>query len=212
MLLTFGLVALSAGIGAYATQAAGPGKEPAEPGAKDDAPKKNMSSAGELHVVERKQYQVECLLVKVDPWGRDLGADGKGKVLARPTIVVAEGKENVHQAGGQAAITGLGDRPVEFLDFGVSFFVKITGMEDGRLRLDVALEDVALERSELPAAVQVYTRRVRRMAQTNLRDLGDEIKAVLKDDNGNALYWLGVKVVAEETITSRTRWDKKGPR
>jgi uncharacterized protein (TIGR03067 family) len=148
-----------------------------------------------------RQYQIECTLVRVDPTGKELGADGKGKVLAQPLLLVQEGKEDKIFSGGQMAVSGDKDNAVEFLDFGVSVRVKVMGLNDGRVRLETVVERTEVDTTD-QKNVLVRGRSVRSIARIKL---GEAIKLVEKDDQGQARHWVRIKVLKEESISSRTR-------
>jgi RNA polymerase sigma factor (sigma-70 family) len=201
MLLGASLIGLGAGFGAHAL-ATQPGAAPAME-SKANSPGKDAAPGKEPPPVEKrfKQYQVDIRLVKVDRQGRDLGADGMGKVLAAPTLVVAEGKEAKFASGGEQAVPG--DRPgaVEFMDFGLLVRVKVKGLEDGRIRLESALERTQVKHVG-PEDVQLDGRITRSIARVKL---GEAIKLVEKDDQGKARYWARIQIMTEESIISRTR-------
>jgi uncharacterized protein (TIGR03067 family) len=180
----------------YVLQRETPGKE------KQKKPDKGKENTKDLPVAERRfrQYQIECTLVQVDPTGKDLGADGKGKVLAQPELAVLEGRESNIFSGGQMAVPGDKDNAVEFLEFGVWVRVKVIGLNDGRVRLETVLERTEVDTTD-QNCVLVRGNKVRSIARIKL---GEAIKLVEKDDQGLARHWVRVKVVKEESITSRT--------
>ncbi|HEV3116607.1 MAG TPA: sigma-70 family RNA polymerase sigma factor, partial [Gemmataceae bacterium] len=171
----FGTSALGLGVGivAYATQAAEPSGAQIVGESQNDVPRKGAEPTAELPVVERqfKQYQVEILLVKVDAQGRDLGKDGTGKVLSRPTLVVREGTEGTVLSGGQQAVPGA-NGAVEFIDFGLRVHVKVTGISDGRVRLESVLERTEVEQTGQDA-VQTRGQVTRSIARVKL---GEAVK------------------------------------
>jgi RNA polymerase sigma factor (sigma-70 family) len=151
-----------------------------------------------------RQYQVECTLVQADPKGKDLGADGKGKILSNPVLMVLEGKEAKILSGGEQAVPGDKDNEVEFVDFGVSVRVKAIGLSDGSVRLETVLESSEVESAD-PKGALIRSKNVRSIARVKL---GEAIKLVEKDDQGEARHWVRVKVVKEESVVSRSRSTK----
>jgi hypothetical protein len=159
-----------------------------------------------------RQYQVECLLVKPDADGVDLGRDGKGKVLAQPQLLLLEGQEGRFLSGGQVARTELSggeallrgagtEGRVEFIDSGLSVRVTVVGLDEGRLRLQTTLERSEVDRAD-ETGTQVSGNFVR---STAVVKLGDAVKLVEKDDAGKIRHWARIRVVKEETIVTRTR-------
>ncbi|HEV3084641.1 MAG TPA: hypothetical protein VGY66_33065 [Gemmataceae bacterium] len=79
--------------------------------------------------------------------------------------------------------------------------VKVKGLEDGRIRLESALERTQVKHVG-PEDVQIDGRITRSIARVKL---GEAIKLVEKDDQGKARYWARIKVAMEESIISRIR-------
>jgi hypothetical protein len=86
-------------------------------------------------------------------------------------------------------------------DFGLLVRVKVKGLEDGRIRLESALERTQVKHVG-PEDVQIDGRITRSIARVKL---GEAIKLVEKDDQGKARYWARIKVAMEESIISRIR-------
>jgi uncharacterized protein (TIGR03067 family) len=147
-----------------------------------------------------KQYQIECTLVKVDPKGKDLGEDGNGKVLALPSLLLREGSEQSLHSGGALAYGDEGYNG-EFLQSGVLARLKVTGLKDGRVRLEAQLEEIDIDQTGKDA--QACGRFVRIIAKPKL---GESVKLVEKDERGEPRHWLRIKVVKEETVDVTTRY------
>jgi hypothetical protein len=143
-----------------------------------------------------KQYRLECTLVKVDPKGKDLGHDGKGKVLSIPSFVLREGQEYKTLCGGQQPVFGDKDNELEFLDFGVSTRFKVTGLKDGIVRLEAELEEIDIE----PVGMNEFQAHGRTVRVIKRLKLGESVKLVEKDDRGEPRHWLRIKVVKEEMV------------
>ena len=86
-------------------------------------------------------------------------------------------------------------------DFGLLVRVKVKGLEDGRIRLESALEQTQVKHVG-PEDVQLDSRITRSIARVKL---GEAIKLVEKDDQGKARYWARIQIMTEESIISRTR-------
>ncbi len=201
VLLAASFIGLGAGFGAHALATQPRGAPTMEN--KSNSPGKDAAPGKQPPLIERrfKQYQVDIRLVEVDRQGRDLGEDGMGKVLTSPSLLVAEGKEANIVSGGQQAVPG--DKPgaIEFVDFGLLVRVKVKGLEDGRIRLESALERTQVKHVG-PEDVQLDGRITRSIARVKL---GEAIKLVEKDEQGKARYWARIQVMTEESIISRTR-------
>jgi uncharacterized protein (TIGR03067 family) len=187
----------------YVLQREAPGNERQEKSDKGQEDSKGLPIGDKRF----RQYQIECTLVKVDPTGKDLGADGKGKVLAQPAVVVLEGKESTVWSGGAVALPPDKDHVVEFVEFGVSVRVKVIGLNDGRVRLETALERAEVDTRD-QKGVLLRGNIVRAIARVKL---GEAVKLVEKGDQGQPRHWVRVKVVKEENITSREVDSTKRP-
>ncbi len=177
-----------------------------------------------------KRYQVECTLIQLDPDGNDLGKDGKGKILAQPTLLVPEGTEGSFCSGGQiivgvpvellrvptdnpspkglrnhdrdiAAAPAEKANPVAVLSYGTSIRIKILGLADGRLRLETTLELSSVD-GDAENETQVGGKIVRSITTVKL---GEPVRVTVKDDAGEISQWLTVKVVKEEIVLTQTR-------
>ena len=151
------------------------------------------------------QYHVECTVVKVDPSGNDLGADGKGRILAQPVLIVPEGKENKILLPRLQAVPSGNDKVVEFVETGLSVRVKVIGMSERGVRLLTILE-----RNEVDLAdeneVSVRGNQVRFVSCV---EMGKPVKLVEKDDRGQARHWVRVKVLQMDFVNPRTAPSKE---
>src|SRR5262249_33195814 len=102
---------------------------------------------------------------------------------------------------GDQAVPGDKDNAVEFLEFGLSVRFKVTGLNDGRVRLQTVLERTEREPGE-HKDIQLRGQIVRSIARLKL---GESVKLVERDDRGEARHWLRIKIVKEESVISRTR-------
>jgi RNA polymerase sigma factor (sigma-70 family) len=152
-------------------------------------------------VVERdlRQYDLEVLLVKVSPDGRDFGKDGKGKILAEPRLITQEGLECCLRSGGQVAVPAVGKGAVEYLDVGLMFRARVVHVSGDRVRLETVFERTKLDRAGEKGA-QVSGVILRSVA---IVKLGEAVK--LTEGKGPDQHWLRVRVVQVETIHSETR-------
>ena len=161
-------------------------------------PKKAPSGAGEKRW---KQYHIECMLVKVDPQGKDFGEDGKGKVLSSPSLVVRENEERrIHSGGSQVVHQDQHD--ICFLEFGVLARFKVYGIAGpdystvaGSVHVEAQLEEIDIDQTG--NETQARGRFVQTIATPKL---GESVKLVEKDDRGEPRHWLRIKVVKEETV------------
>lgn len=193
ILLTIGLIAVGGGLVVSQTAPA-PSSTPeptaARPKGYPPAPR-----------ARERRYQVECTLIKSDADGRDFGIAGRGKLLAQPVLRVTEGAEATFLSGGELAVPPELGGPVDYLRFGVSVQVKIVGLDDGRLRLQTTLENSNVGHDDLQRT-QIDGKIVRSVAVVKL---GEPIRLTMKDDAGQTSHWLTIKVVKEETVSTRTR-------
>jgi hypothetical protein len=119
-------------------------------------------------------------------------------------VVVLEGKESTVWSGGAVALPPDKDHVVEFVDFGVSVRVKVIGLNDGRVRLETALERAEVDTRDQKGVLL----RGNIVRSFDTVKLGEAIKLVEKDEHGQAQHWVRVKVVKGENIISRTRSPK----
>lgn len=141
-----------------------------------------------------KQYHVECMIVKVDSQGKDLGEDGKGIVLSTRSMFVREGEEKKIHSGGNQLVHDDREHAC-FLEFGVLARFKVY---DFGLRVHV---EAQLEEIDIDQTGQDDTQARGRSIQTIARPkLGESIKLIEKDDQGKPRHWLRIKVVKEETV------------
>ena len=153
-----------------------------------------------------KQYHVECMLVKVDPQGKDFGEDGKGKVLSSPYLVVRENEEHrIHSGGSQ--IVHEDQQHICFLEFGIMARFKVYGLGGGTIPkayesgqmiyVEANMEEIDIDKMG-NKETQARGRFVRTIATPKL---GESVKLVEKDERGEPRHWLRIKVVKEETVT-----------
>src|SRR6266446_6389494 len=92
-----------------------------------------------------KQYHVECMIVKVDPKGKDLGEDGKGIVLSTRSMFVREGEEHKIHSGGNQLVHDDREHAC-FLEFGVLARFKVYDV-GGRVHVEAQLEEIDIDQT-----------------------------------------------------------------
>jgi Flp pilus assembly secretin CpaC len=85
-----------------------------------------------------KDEQPRCFLLACTVY--QTGENGTRKILAQPNLVTRDGQEASFLSGGQRPVPGPESQSIEFVDFGLSFRVKVNTMPEDQVRLDASVE------------------------------------------------------------------------
>jgi RNA polymerase sigma factor (sigma-70 family) len=168
----------------------------AEPTAETNGGRKPRGATTERRF---RQFQVDLTLVQADPKGKDLGKEGKGKLLAAPTLLVVEGEEAYFFSGGEVAIPG-DPTGTDSLAFGVSVRIKVKEVGDRRMRLETVLERTALN-PNAHKGTETHGSIIRSVA---IVKLGETITLREMDDGTGQQHWVRVRIANATTTVSQT--------
>jgi hypothetical protein len=178
-----GLLGLGVAVGVYQTRAA-------ERNAAGPEKKRPQTSQPPAHEKPARQYEFDVQLVEADPQGRDLGDGVKGKVLTEPKLMTMEGREATLWSGGEQAVQIGKAKDVEFIPFGTSIRLTCSYLTARTVRLKCEFERTEAPETS-PKSWQVHGRITRFIGEVKL---GEPVKLVEKDEQGNPRYWLRITV------------------
>jgi len=140
-----------------------------------------------------RRFLLECTLT-------EFNAEGQKKVKAEPRLVTLESQPAKFMEGGQVAWTvGAGnDKEVEFVPFGFSAEIKPRLQKNGKVVLDVTIQDTQAERTA-EGLIRTQSKGARCLTTV---DFGDSTTLALTREKGTR-YFFEVRVRDGDEATNR---------